>query len=91
MESQAEGKRLLPHVNFRKLIIYTRFRRDHTTTDHIFVLHQTMHYYMNLNKKLYIAFVDFHKAFDKVWRNGLLTKLRLQSEVTLLNTIVIVY
>ena len=51
------------------------FRRDHRTTDHMFVLHQTMKHYVNSNKKLYIAFIDFHKAFDKLWRIGLLIKL----------------
>ena len=51
------------------------FRKDHRTTDHMFVLHQTMKYSKNSGRKLYIAFIDFHKAFDKLWRIGLLTKL----------------
>ena len=46
------------------------FRRDHRTTDHMFVLHQTMEHYANTNRKLYKAFIDFHKA----WHIGLLIK-----------------
>ena len=34
-----------------------------------------MSQYRKSNKKLYVAFIDFHKAFDKVWRAALLLKL----------------
>ncbi len=51
------------------------FRTDYRTTDHIFALQKTVKFYQNRGKKLFVAFVDFHKAFDKLWRHGLLIKL----------------
>ena len=32
-------------------------------------------YLSSMNKKLYLCFVDFSKAFDCIWRDGLLVKL----------------
>ena len=47
------------------------------TTDHIFVLRTLAEkYLMHSNpEKLYACFVDFHKAYDSVWRQSLLYKL----------------
>ena len=35
-----------------------------------------MNKYITQNKKLYTCFVDLEKAFDSVWRKGLLHKIR---------------
>ena len=51
------------------------FRAEHRTTDSIYILNEIMSQYRKSNKKLYVAFIDFHKAFDKVWRAALLLKL----------------
>ncbi len=46
------------------------------TTDHIFTLHTLIDKYINQNKtKIFACFVDFQKAFDSIWHEGLLSKL----------------
>ena len=47
------------------------FRKDCSTVDHIFILHAVVCKHLKKNKKLYVAFVDFCKAFDTVKRNVL--------------------
>ncbi len=51
------------------------FRKDHRTSDNIFILSQIMKWYKSKKKPLYICFIDFKKAFDKLNRNALLYKL----------------
>jgi hypothetical protein len=53
------------------------FRKDHCTTDNIFILHTLINKCKNTKKKLFACFVDFPKAFDTVWREGLHYKLQL--------------
>lgn len=52
------------------------FRKDYRTTDHIFILRTLIQKYKSSKKKLYACFVDFKKAFDTVWRDGLRFKLQ---------------
>ena len=47
------------------------FRKNHRTTDHIFLLKKKVKTYISQNKYLYTCFVDFSKAFDSIWRTGL--------------------
>ncbi len=51
------------------------FRKDHRTSDNIFILSQIMKWYKSKKKPLYVCFIDFRKAFDKLNRNALLYKL----------------
>jgi len=52
------------------------FRENHRTSDSLFVLKTLINKYVHKNKrKLFVCFVDLQKAFDSVWRNGLLFKL----------------
>ena len=51
------------------------FRPKHSTLDHIFALQILANYYINENKQLYCAFVDYSKAFDFVDRTYLWQKL----------------
>lgn len=52
------------------------FRKNHKTTDNIFVLKTLINKYLHTKKQnLYVCFVDFSKAFDTVWRSALLYKL----------------
>ena len=51
------------------------FRAAYRTADHIFVIKTIMDSYFKKGKKLYACFVDFRKAYDSVWRNGLFYKL----------------
>jgi len=45
------------------------------TTDTIFVLHSVIQHLLNKKKKLFVAFIDFTKAFDYVVRDILWYKL----------------
>lgn len=52
------------------------FLPNYRTADHIFTLHTLIDKYVNQNKgKIQACFVDFQKAFDSVWHEGLLFKL----------------
>ena len=51
------------------------FRPNYSTTDNIFTLYSLFEILKCKKKKLYCAFVDFEKAFDTVWRNGLFYKM----------------
>jgi hypothetical protein len=52
------------------------FKKKSRTSDHMFVLKGLINKYCTKKKeKLYTCFVDFRKAFDSVWREGLLFKL----------------
>ena len=52
------------------------FMPNNRTTDHVFTLRTLIDKYVhNHNGKIYACFVDFRKAFDSVWHNGLLNKL----------------
>ena len=51
------------------------FRPNHSTTDNLFVLKTLSDIVRHRIRKLYCAYVDYEKAFDKVWHTGLWTKL----------------
>jgi len=59
------------------LISYNQigFRKGFRTSDHIFTLKTLIDKSLCNNQKLYACFVDFKKAYDTVWRKGLLYKL----------------
>ena len=71
------NSRLLTFLDLNKLLsqFQAGFRHDHRTTDNIFILHEIMKRTKQKSQPLYMCFVDFHKAFDKLWRMGLLIKL----------------
>ena len=48
------------------------FRRGYRTADHVFILDTILNSYFSKENKVYACFVDFSKAYDSVWRNGLL-------------------
>ena len=48
------------------------FRTDHRCEDHIFTLKSIITCRRSENKQTHLAFLDFKKAFDSVWREGLL-------------------
>lgn len=49
------------------------FRKDHRCEDHIFTLKSIITTRQADNKPTFLAFLDFRKAFDTVWRDGLLS------------------
>ena len=53
------------------------FRKNYRTSDHIFVLSTMVTKIVKLNKKrLYVAFIDFQKAYDSINRSLLFRKLQ---------------
>jgi len=52
------------------------FRANHSTKDHIFRLTNDIINNFNMNKYTGAVMFDLEKAFDKVWHQGLLYKLR---------------
>ena len=51
------------------------FRHGYSTIDHIFTLHAIIDLYLRRGKRLYIAFIDYRKAFDFVDRVSLWDKM----------------
>lgn len=52
------------------------FRKNYSTTDHIFTLYSVVQKYLHKKgQKLYVAFVDFRKAFDSVKHDLLMQEL----------------
>ncbi len=51
------------------------FKKKSRPSDHLLVLKTLVCHYNNNGKKLYTCFVDFKKAFDSVWRLGMIYKL----------------
>ena len=54
------------------------FRKDYSTVDHIFTLLAIVQKQLSLNRKLYVAFIDFEKAFDSISRKLLWPILQKQ-------------
>lgn len=52
------------------------FRANRSTVDQIFTLRQLAEKYTEMNRGLYIGYIDFKKAFDSIWRKGLWRVLR---------------
>ena len=51
------------------------FRKGFRTSDHIFTLKTIIDEAFMKKQKIYVCFIDFKKAYDSVWRNGLFYKL----------------
>jgi sorting nexin-29 len=47
------------------------FRKERSTTDHIFVVRQLMKTHKEYEKDLYMIFVDYKQAYDSVDRERL--------------------
>ena len=45
------------------------FKRDYSTIDHIYTLFAIIQKQFTLNRKIYVAFIDFEKAFDSINRS----------------------
>ena len=76
---KTKNKRLLEHVASRNTILHKSqigFLPKNRTADHVFTLRTSIDKYVNNHdQKIYARFVEFRKAFDSVWHNGLLNKL----------------
>ena len=70
--------RLLKHIQSRDILHKSQigFLANNRTADHVLTLRTLIDKYVNCHKtKVYACFVDFRKAFDSVWHDGLLYKL----------------
>ncbi|CAG4996090.1 unnamed protein product [Parnassius apollo] len=71
------SKRTLPSIRIKPKLDYMQpreqadFRPKFSTMDHIFVLNEIMERYKEYNKTLYIAFIDYSKAFDSIYHDSL--------------------
>ena len=72
------NRRLVQWVEREEKIVEEQagFRAGYSTVDHIFTLYALVEKFLAKNTKLYVAFVDFRKAFDSVNRNALWQVLR---------------
>jgi hypothetical protein len=52
------------------------FRKDRRCEDHIFTLNSIMAIRQAEGKQTFMAFLDFKKAFDTIWRDGLFKAVR---------------
>ena len=72
-------ERLLIFLNENKILHPSQigFLPNHRTADHIFTLKSLIDKNVThkTNRKIYACFVDFKKAFDSVWHDGLFLKL----------------
>ena len=64
--------------------IQAGFKEGYSTVDHIFTLLSCVQKQFHKNRKLYVAFIDFEKAFDSINRNLLwpvLSKNRIEGKM----------
>ncbi len=65
--------------NFEKFGIFfdnlLGFRPEMRTTNNVFILKTLIDKHLEKSEKLHCCFVDFSKAFDRVWREAMLDKL----------------
>ena len=55
--------------------IQAGFREGFSTMDHVFTIVSIINLYQKMGINLYVAFIDYAKAFDTIWRDGLWYKL----------------
>ncbi|MEW8546880.1 MAG: reverse transcriptase family protein, partial [Candidatus Thiodiazotropha sp.] len=68
------------------------FREGKSTVDCIYILQAIVNKMLNNKKKVYCAFVDFKKAFDLVYRNGIWFKLcKMGANLKIVNAIKAIY
>ena len=71
------ANRLLRHAEERGLLSTAQnaFRRGRSCDEHIFCISQAVQGRQRMAKPTYAFFLDLRKAYDTVWRDGLLYKL----------------
>ena len=52
------------------------FKKNHRTSDHLLTLKTVIKKYVTIGKKkIFACFIDFKKAYDSIWHEGLFYKL----------------
>ncbi len=68
--------RLVKYLNIKLCTVnITGLRKEHCTTDNIFIIVKLMSHYRKANEKLNVEFIDFRKAYDTFWRSTVMYKL----------------
>ena len=71
------NNRLQDFCNQHNIIHFNQigFTKDFRPGDHVFTMKTLIDKSISQKKSLHVCFVDFRKAYDTVWRDGLFTKL----------------
>ena len=71
------NERLTHFSNIHSIVNETQagFRQGYSTLDHIFLLKSVIDLFLWRRKKLFCLFIDYKKAFDTIWRDGLWYKM----------------
>ena len=77
-------KRLRTFTNDNQVLKFNQigFQKSFRTSDHVFTIKTIIKKYLKKNKKLYLCFVDFTKAYDSIWREALFYKLSAYYDVS---------
>ena len=70
----AKSSNIIKHIGFRKGL---------RTSDHVFTIKSVINKYLKENKKLYLCFVDFRKAYNSIQREALFYKLSAHYDVSI--------
>jgi hypothetical protein len=72
------NKRLVWYLEHKIILSKAQsgFRRGMSTEDHIAFLQDMINKVLAVRQHLVVIFIDFTKAFDRVWRTGLFIRLR---------------
>ena len=60
---------------------HARFKKNYSITDHMFTLLAFVQKQFSFNRKLYVAFIDFEKAFDSINKTKLLWPILLKNGI----------
>ncbi|CAH2097985.1 unnamed protein product [Euphydryas editha] len=80
--------RLSPILDEQQPVEQAGFRRGFSTIDHIHTVKQILEKYNEYNKNVYIAFIDYAKAFDSLSHNHIWDTLEHQGIPTIYTNIV---
>ena len=77
-------KHLTTFTNDNQILKYNQigFRKSFRTSYHVFTIKTIISKYLKENKKLYLCFVDFRKAYNSIWREALFYKLSAYYDVS---------
>ena len=64
-----------PLPKFRLHTLQGAYRSEHDALITSFIIDETIKHYCEEGDKVYVCYVDFRKAFDNLWINGMLYKL----------------